>query len=215
MRNIDKKKLSYIAGGLFAAELLYSVVSHLIGGGLYWTSVLYWVSQSLLVAAMLSGKYKLFAIGIALRLPELVVSVFSCLQSVFHTSNWWVMLLIYLFGIGAYILLIMAVRNPQNAKKLGTSAAGLLLAGHVVSILNVFVVIGNLDGQMFYLLMSIVLYYMPIALAGYVMQPVEQDILEFINTDPVKEIANLETKLNTNAITQEEFEEKKNELLGL
>lgn len=176
---IDKKKLSYLAGGLFAAELLYSVVSHLIGGELYWTSVLYWVSQSLLVAAMLSGKYKLFAIGCALRIPSPLVSVFSYLRSIFYISavSFFGGLLPTLLEIGAYVMLIIAVRKPQKAKKLSTSAAGLLLAVHIISILFLFVLSRNLDGVMLNLLLGIVLAYVPIALAGYVMQPVEQDIL--------------------------------------
>ena len=243
----NKKKLSYLAGALFAVALLRSVIACLRNGSsIGWQGVLFWGAMLLMTVAMFSGKHKLLAIGGAMLIPDMIVAIFGSFKNLIEISEtygglavvleydfryfllFFVLLLDNLLYTAGLVLWIMAVLRSNNAKKLSMLAVILMLAGAVIY--DLAYIIYGWEWLTFALVASIVgdlllfagLRCAPMVLAGHVMQgeapqsaPAQLAAAATVDpSDRIEKLMKLKALLDAGALTQEEFEEKKKQILG-
>ena len=228
---MDKKQskiLRYIIGSIFVISFVDSFLS-VIGlydiGSIPFLTVLCLISTVLMAVSIFSGIYSLMAVGAGIQAISYLTE-FARLLSVRSKSsiNFLSYIMYLLPAIGCALIIIM-VLTKRSALKISFLASVLLLVRLIVPIIIVLrygglIVINNAQKCLYFLCT----YCLPIILTGFLLSNTKQiDSSNAIAVNagaenPNSQIDNifkLKELLDTKAITQEEFEAKKKQLLKL
>lgn len=206
--NDKKLKLLRMITGILFAYLLISTIKSAINGSYWgiWFSIAGYLCMTI---SMFSGCYALLTIGAVGNAISLFVGL---LQNVRHISGLYIMHCA--LGILSCILLMCAVGKKQSALKLCIAAAIAALGAAIVS----WILSHNTPGvhALFYLLMRVT----SIVLSGLVLKnvPIKKRSSATASQPPVSKVealTKLKSLLDAGAISQEEFDAKKKQLLCL
>ena len=222
--NINNTKLlRYVAVGLFGVLLLKALFNFAFDI----FNILYLVSLGLIIAGLLTQKYILIAAGAGTRMLSNVLSFFSNSQFVssmleggyFKGYEILIMVCSTLFYGISYAMLIPAVYSRNKAKTFGIAAAALYIATNLLSII--------LGPYMFDFMSFVVCLIQCAALliTGMLLQEngtASQFVSNMVpsvaissTSDKLEKITRLKALVDSGVISQEDFEAKKKQLLGL
>ena len=222
---MDDKKLKiirYLAGAIFLSLAL----SSLLCSFLYYTSgykIRYIVSALgaiMMAVSLFSGMYQIFMVGVGFQavscLVKLlfsrmgtpaqdIVNIFSCILS-----------------LAGYVLIALTIQEKKNKTKYEILSIVLFLIGCVASKIALYgkVSVDNIA----FALEDFVLIASPILLAYIVLENVPQaQTTKMVKQPPktvksdnrIEELTKLKDLLDTGVITQEEFDMKKKQILGV
>ena len=234
MNKSNAKTLRYIAGGLFAAELVMTLISAITGSFSFWT-VLALAAGALMVAAMFTEKYVLLAVGAGLRISGGLYSVVMALRALFGwiDSDFFAVIYLFLslasiFTLASWIPLLLAVFKRDKAKTLCFASAG-LRAGNFVATLVAYIAMSIRVTGILRLILTTLLACGSIVLAGISMQTGEKSVTArpaasaapaaapaaVDTTTRIDKLMKLKALLDNGVLTQEEFDAKKQELLNM
>lgn len=201
------KLLRSITGILFAYLLILNIISAI--NYPYWRNWFNVVGYLCMAISMFSGCYALLTIGAVGTAIPLCVGL---LQNVIYVQDLYI--LSYVLDILCYVLLMCAVGKKQSAPKLCITAAlaelGSVIASWILSHYSpgVDVIFNQL------------VFVASIVLSGLVLKNLPVKKQTFATTaqpsvSKVETLTKLKSLLDAGAISQEEFDAKKKQLLGL
>lgn len=212
----------YIASVLLIFHIIAIVISGNIGGG----NLLTLLSDAVMIITLLTKKDKFFAIGIIICLIDTIVHILELIVTYeFDIGTIWYFLqaidyaaafLMKIVSIIPYVLIVISLFNVSKYKKLGLFSAILLFAIDILIEVFNFGFIGILSGLIVAIPSSL-----PIILGVIVIQnsPQNHSIVIGKKTSPAittgEKLIKLKELLDMGAITQDEFDAKKKELLNL
>lgn len=205
--NDKKLKLLRIITGILFAYLLILHIKSAINNP-YWTNWFNVAGYLCMAISMFSGCYALLTIGAVGNAIPLCVSL---LRNVIYMQA--LNILYYVLGILSYVLLMCAVGKKQSALKLCITAAIAALGSVAVS-------------WIFYhspgvkAIFSQLVRVAPIVLSGLVLKnvPVKKQTFATAaqpSVSKVEALTKLKSLLDAGVISQEEFDAKKKQFLGL
>lgn len=213
----NKQIYRYFVGLLFVISFLYEAV----GSRISFLNVLPWIGLILMAVSMFSGIYELLAVGTGVQaiwhLIYLVGNIFG-----WHGSKFSLTTSIYntLFIVG-YALVIYCVFKRQSAAKMSILISSLFLAGWFVRIYDMIdypAILVNSLRDFFYN------SCLPIILALLVLSNTPKNCpAKSISvtkkaetaTSQIDNLVKLKELLDAGTLSQEEFDEKKKQILGL
>lgn len=206
----------YIASAVLILYVILLVIPRVIksasygflprGGLLTSDELLIILSNVILAVSLLTKKDKLFAVGIVIRLIFTVCFGSRLITTVVSTMS--------------YALIVIFLLDVKKYNKLGGISAGILLATDVAEVvISSLGYLGFID--ILYWLISQLILSLPIVFAVIAIQnsPQSKPLVIQKRTTPNittgEKLTKLKELLDMGAITQEEFEAKKKQLLGL
>lgn len=204
----------YIAGGLLILQGLGIIVS----GSFDFGSLLSIFASAVMAISLLTKKDNFFAIGIPAYIVQEILTIIECVRMIsvgFLGMN--ATIIFSILYIVVYVLLFVSLLNIGKNKKLSSIAIAMLLAVNILA--------GFVNGRSFTsgILSALILaiFSVPIILAVIAIRntPQRQRVVLNKKSAPVFETSERLTKLkellDVGAITQEEFDAKKKEILNL
>lgn len=232
MKN-NKNIFSYIIAGAFflpaISEILGAIhVFNQYGEGPEFRSFLLIVASILMGISILIKNNVVLTIGVGGTLGFSVIKLFYMIGN-FLDGDGFTNVVAALLVVVAYVMLLLAARNPGNAKKLCVGVVGLLFISNLVEMswwffeghygIDLFLSCESCSAQDIALYIGVILF-------GFVYlennaewnipainfaQKKETDTI----TNKLDEVTKLKALLDSGIITQEEFDEKKKQVLGL
>ena len=212
---MDEKNLKiirYLTGAMFIAMTLHMIQGVLSTWGApigaSGASILGFVGALLGALAMFSGTYSLFAVGVGMLALHNLMYIF------FRGAPFG-----YIFSVIAYILLDVAVFQRKKASIIGIICALMFLISDAI-----FQIIYNTwQSMIFYSAESAACTSVSAFLACMVLQntpqtqtaKIKQPAIVQKTDNRIEELTKLKDLLDTGAITQDEFDAKKKQILGL
>lgn len=220
MSEKNLRVIRYITGTLFAAAALTGIPQVVE----YWGEPISLIAQSsfpvygtiLMALAMYSGVYPLLAVGIVLHIIPQILRLFSGMKTVSP--------IICILFLASYIIAIIAVFQRKSSIKYGLISALLFAVASIVSygLIQLFGTSWNAAVNL--LSSQIIRRPATIVLSCFVIQntpqiqtakTVNQSPITTQVDSPVEALSKLKELLDSEAITQEDFDEKKRQLLNL
>ena len=213
----------YIASAFFILHVIAIVISGNIGG----SNLLSILADVILAVSLLTKKDKFFAIGIVARLIHTIVFSFGYISSLIgeDIGTIWYFLqatgltatfLMKVVSIVPYVLILISLFDISKYKKLGIISIGMLFATDVVAEVFDWGFIGILSGLIVAITSSLPIVFAVIAIQNSSQsQPIVIKKRTMPNITTGEKLTKLKELLDMGAITQEDFDEKKKQLLGL
>lgn len=215
----------YIASGL----LILHVVAIIISGNFSVSNLLAILADVILSVSLLTKKDKFFSVGIVIRLIHTIVVVFNYIGFMsdagvdigliwyyLQTTNLTATFLMKIVSIVPYVLIVIYLFDVKKHNKLGIVSVGLLFATDIVAEVFTSGFIGILSGLIIAITSSLPIVFAVIAIQN---SPQSKPIVIKKRTTPNittgEKLTKLKELLDMGAITQEEFDAKKKQLLGL
>lgn len=206
--NDKKLKLLRIITGILFAYLLILKIKSAINAP-YWTNWFSVAGYLCMAISMFSGCYALLTIGAVGNAIPLYVRLLPKVRYM-HLN-----IIYYVLGILSFVLLMCAVGKKRFALKLCIAAAIAMLS----SIIVYWISIGHYSPSVKAIFIYLV-HVAPIVLSGLVLknEPVKKRSSATATQPSVNQnemLSRLKSLLDEGVISQEEFDEKKKQLLGL
>lgn len=235
---MDEKNLKfirYLTGGIFAAMGLVSitrVITALENSGAWgWFHALSAIGALLMAASMFFAEYEILMVGAGVQALAWFIHIFPFEANSFFFSI--LRILFHMLLIAGYVVLAFATHRNKAACKYGLISIALLGTGYIVEYslfanLDIFTVgsimmeasfFHRLCSPIFSALDDIIPVAPPLILACVVLENTPQTRrIKAIKQTPdnrIEELTKLKDLLDTGVITQEEFDAKKKQLLGV
>lgn len=215
----------YIASGL----LILHVVAIVISGNFSGSNLLAILADVILSVSLLTKKDKFFALGIIIRLIHTVVVIFNYIGFMrgsgvdigliwyyLQASDLTATFLMKVVSIVPYVLIVISLFDISKYKKLGIISIGILFATDIVAEVFDWGFIGILSGLIVAITSSLPIVFAVIAIQNSPQsQPIVIKKRAMPNITPGEKLTKLKELLDMGAITQEEFDAKKKQLLRL
>lgn len=222
----NKRTLRYIAGACFAIYAVLIVVS-LVRNGFYAGSLFPLIGAVLIAVSMFASIPVLTTVGSALHLVSAAGTLIGYIILMLNDYSWFLMryLLYSIMFLVIWFFLLIASINTKSAKSMG------IIAGIVAAVHFVAVIIGNIaDGGSIGLTFLNVLSYLVI-IAGALLIGLSSEASEInqvtssVSSDKaqiqqgsdntIERLTKLKALLDNGVITQEEFDSKKKQIIGM
>lgn len=217
----SQRTLQYISGGLFVVSFIWNLYLIRYVGPVN-LSILWSIATILLAVAMFTGKKRLFSVGITIHLVAALLYSIGSIPFVQDFLPFVILFRIIFTGtfIGfvlcviAYALILISMRNNQKQSQFIIIAVILLCVGSVINYFHCRV------GILAFLRM-VIPAVIPISFAVFALQKphklvaVSDDQKKSQLLNDVERLTKLKELLDAGFITQEEFDEKKKQVLGL
>lgn len=224
---MDKKSINlcrYLVGLLFVVSFVDKAVR--ISSITFW-EVLPLIGFVLMAASMFSGIYELLAAGAGVQaIPHLFAFVRTLGR--LGSENMLVYVIYHILFLAGYALMITSVFRRQSAVKISIFISVLFLVGLAASYIPMFAYSDHPATMVRSAVRSLLGFFsgscLPVILSGLVLAnaPKHRSAKEIpapekaaSSVSQIDSLASLKTLLDAGAITQEEFDEKKKQILGL
>lgn len=185
------------------------------------------ISGILVVVALLTKNTVLSAVGFGLFVLQDTISILMNMEAIFEGWVLFLILLLWILNLAWDVLLLLVSIKPKSAKSLGTIAAG------IATVRLVMVIIYNIiEGYEFSMESFIwgILLIASAMLLGLTYEGLSKNTSvikasapirgvsvaqKTFQTDNIENLLRLKSFLDEGVITQEEFDAKKKQLLGL
>lgn len=216
----SQRTLQCVSGGFFVIAFVCNL--YLIRSvGTVHLSILWSIATILLAVAMFADKKRLFFVGITIHLVEALLYSIGSISFVQGILPFIIQLSIMIKGtfIGfilclvAYALILISMRDTQKQSQFIIIAVVLLCIGSVINT--------HFQDGIFSILVKVIPSVIPIAFAVFALQQPHKLVAVSDNQDKsqllndVERLTKLKELLDEGAITQEEFDTKKKEMLNL
>lgn len=210
-----------------SAFLILHVIAIVIAGNIGGSNLLSILADIILAVSLLTKKDNFFAIGIVIRLIHTIVfsfgyigfligedigTIWYFLQATGLTATF----LMKVVSIVPYVLILISLFDVSKYKKLGIISVAILFATDIVAEVLDWGFVGILSGLIVAIFSSLPIVFAVIAIQNSPQsQPIVIKKRTTSNITTGEKLTKLKELLDMGAITQEEFDEKKKQLLGL
>lgn len=216
MMKENNNTFKYIAGACFAVLVVLSVIFKIQNGYYFWGPFLM-IGYALIAVSMFVSVPALTAIGSALEgvcAIHMLISYFGYLQDPWFPKGFFISPILYLV---IWVLLLVASLNPKLTKKLG------IAAGIIAAVWSLFesVSLGlTLTEFLDYLALIVGTLMIGLSATDNAVKEIsattasKATLVEKNSETQIDRLIKLKSLLNNGVITQEEFDQKKKQILG-